>query len=234
MPMIADMSSMRSIVLVAVVLACNTDSSDSTSTTGTTGASTTKPGPTTADATSAPTTSGAATATTGASAPGETVPTSEPMTTEGSLDTTGLVATGGPPPSVDLPPPPAEGDYAARVIPGDPARLSVRKADMDSDLCATITFVGPADGSPLEYDVQLPATWFVQGALIHQGAADCLGFAGFPDEPIMAYAGNGAATWAGACPATIDIDVTLVFPQELPWVPVEVLLQASAVPVTGC
>jgi hypothetical protein len=182
---------------------------------------------TTEDATSAPTTA--------ASTSGETGATSESMTTGGSPDTTGPVATGEePPPSVDLPPPPPEGDYAARTIPGDPARLSVRKADKDSDLCTTITFRSPADGSPLEYDVQLPATWFVQGALIHQGAADCLGFAGFPDEPVMAYAGNGTATWVGACPATLDIDVTLVFQQELPWVPVEVLLQESAVPVTGC
>lgn len=233
-PMIGIMSSVRPLVFIALLLACNTDGSDTTTTTtGITGVSsaTMTAGPTsvaTDDVTSAPTTGGAATATTGA--------TSEPMTTsEDSLDTTGLVATGeDPPPSVDLPPPPPEGDYAALVIPGDPVRLSVRKADKDNDTCTTITFLSPADGSPLEYDVQLPATWFAQGALIHQGAAGCLTFEGFPVEPVMAYSGNGSATWNGACPATVDIDVTLAFQQELPWVPVEVLLQEPAVPATGC
>ncbi|HEY0136760.1 MAG TPA: hypothetical protein VGB85_21910, partial [Nannocystis sp.] len=194
------MPSVRPLVIAALLLACNTDGSDdTTTTTGITGVSTatmTSPTGNATDAmTSAPTTSGAATATTGASAPGETGMTGEPVTTDDSLNTTGLVATSeDPPPSVDLPPPPPEGDYAAQVIPGDPTRLSVRKADKDNDLCTMITFLSPAEGSPLEYDVQLPATWFVQGALVQQGAAGCLTFEGFVEEPIVAYSGNGTAT----------------------------------------
>ena len=240
MPNIGIMTAMRPLVLVALVLACNTDGSDdTTTTTGITGVSTASmSNPTTvaSDAmTSAPTTSGAATATTGASAPGETGMTSEPMTTDDSFNTTGTVVTGeDPPPSVDLPPPPPEGDYAALVIPGDPTRLSVRKADKDNDVCTAITFLSPAEGSPLEYDVQLPAMWFVQGALVHQGTTGCLTFEGFPEEPIFAYSGNGTATWDGACPAAINIDVTLAFQQDQPWIPVEVLLQDPAVPATGC
>ena len=246
--MIANMPRVRPFVIVALLLACNTDSSDDTTSTtmGITSVSsaatmTSPTGVATDMATSTPTTSGAATATTGASAPGETGETGEtgvtgePVTTDDSLNTTGLVATSeDPPPSVDLPPPPPEGDYAALVIPGDPTRLSVRKADKDNDLCTTVTFLSPADGSPLEYDVQLPAMWFVQGALVHQGAAGCLTFEGFPEEPVVAYSGNGTATWAGACPATVNIDVTLAFQQDQPWIPVEVLLQDPAVPATGC
>lgn len=132
-------------------------------------------------------------------------------------------------------PPPPTGDYAAQYYAGDPARLSVRKADATSGTCVTFTFLAPAESSPLEYDVALPMPWKVQGALVHEGVADCLAFAGFPGEPVMALSGNGAATWAGAgCPATLDIDALLAFPQDQAWLPAEVLLQQTAVPVTGC
>ncbi len=224
-------------VSVVLFLACSPDDSDTNPTTtgitGVTSAGTVNPATTVAtdDATG----TGDPPVTTSASTPGETSNASSELTTAEPDDTTGVIATSEePPPSVDLPPPPPEGDYAAMVIPGDPVRLSVRKADKDNDLCTTVTFLSPADGSPLEYDVQLPAEWFVQGALIHQGAAGCLTFEGFPGEPVVAYSGNGSATWAGACPATIDINVTLAFQQDQPWIPVEVLLQDPAVPTSGC
>lgn len=149
--------------------------------------------------------------------------------------TTIPMGTSDDPISTDLPPPEPEGDYAAAYFPGEPNRLSVRKADKDNDLCTTLTFLGPAEEGPIEYDVTLPATWKVQGALVHQGATGCLSFEGFAGEPVMAYSGNGSATWVGAgCPATIDVDVLLAFSQDFPWVPVEVLLQSTAVPVQGC
>jgi len=235
------MTCVRLAVFAALVLACNPDDSErTTSSSGITGVSSATAASMTAasmtaatttvatdDATSSPT----STAATGAS----TSNASSELTTAEPDDTTGVIATSEePPPSVDLPPPPPEGDYAAMVIPGDPVRLSVRKADKDNDLCTTISFLSPADGSPLEYDVQLPAEWFVQGALIHQGAAGCLTFDGFPGEPVVAYSGNGSATWAGACPATVDVSVTLAFQQEQPWIPAEVLLQDLAVPTSGC
>lgn len=237
------MTYVRLAVFAALVLACSPDDSDGRTTTGVsiTGVSTATMTATmtaatttaaTDDATSTPTSTAA---TTGGPNPGETSNATSELTTAEPEDTTGVIATSEePPPSVDLPPPPPEGDYAAMVFPGDPTRISVRKADNDNDLCTTITFLSPGEGSPLEYDVQLPAMWFVQGAVIHQGAAGCLGFEGPPGEPVVAYSGNGTATWAGACPATVDIDVTLAFEQEQPWVPVEVLLQDAAVPASGC
>ena len=232
------MIAVRLAVFAALIVACNPDDSErTTSSSGITGISTatmTAASMTAAtttvatdDATSSPTST--------ATNPGETSNASSELTTAEPDDTTGVIATSEePPPSVDLPPPPPEGDYAAMVIPGDPVRLSVRKADKVKDLCTTLNFLSPADGSPLEYDVQLPAEWFVEGALIHQGAAGCLTFEGFPGEPVVAYSGNGSATWAGACPATVDVNVTLAFQQEQPWIPVEVLLQDPAVPTSGC
>jgi len=226
------MTCVRLAVFAALVLACNPDDSErTTSSSGITGVSSATAASMTAATTTGATDDATSTAATGAS----TSNASSELTTAEPDDTTGVIATSEePPPSVDLPPPPPEGDYAAMVIPGDPVRLSVRKADQDNDLCTTISFLSPADGSPLEYDVQLPAEWFVQGALIHQGAAGCLTFEGFPGEPVVAYSGNGSATWAGACPATVDINVTLAFQQEQPWIPAEVLLQDPAVPTSGC
>jgi hypothetical protein len=50
----------------------------------------------------------------------------------------------------------------------------------------------------------------------------------------MAVSGDGSASWAGACPNSLAVDLTVNFPPEQPWVPAAVLLQAPAVPVTGC
>lgn len=149
----------------------------------------------------------------------------------GGEPTTGAVETGV---GSTGPDPPATGEYAASYIAGEQNRLSVRKADLTNDWCVTFTLVAPQDMGPLEYDVMLPATWRVQSALIHQGAKDCLSFAGFPVEPIMAVSGDGSASWAGACPNSLAVDLTVNFPPEQPWVPAAVLLQAPAVPVTGC
>ncbi len=157
----------------------------------------------------------------------------DPPDVTGDPSATSTPATGDPIDSSTTHDPPPEGDYAASYIAGDPNRISVRK--VEGDLCITLTFLGPSDSSPLEYEVSLPATWQVQGALIHQGAADCLSFEGFPGEPIMAVSGNGSATWAGAgCPATLDVDVLLAFPQDQPWLPAEVLMQSTGVAVQDC
>lgn len=180
-------------------------------------------GPTTGtDATTAPGTDGAATDSTDTTVAGSGT-SSGPLTGPGE---TGVAAT-------DFDPPPT-GEYAASHIPGEQNHLSVRKADLAGDWCATITFVAPQEMGPLEYEVMLPTTWRVKSALIHQGAADCLDFAGFPAEPIMALSGNGSATWTGACPATLGIDLVIAFPPEQPWAPPEVLLQAQDIAVSGC
>lgn len=221
----------RGLPAAALLLACSTDGERDpgtvTNLTGITSAST--PG----TSITSPTTGTGATA-------GMTAGMADATGSVGTTDA-GTVTEGGPATgpgetgvgTTDFDPPPT-GDYAASYIAGDPNHLSVRKANLEGDWCATITFVAPQDMGPLEYDVTLPATWRVQSALIHQGAADCLSFQGFPGEPIMALSGTGTASWAGACPATLAIDLTIAFPLEQPWVPPEVLLQAQSVAVAGC
>ncbi len=220
---------------VALLLACNPDgdrdTTNATSLPGITSAASTPglmTGTSDADPGSGGTTTtetpGSAAAATGGD-PSDTNPA--PVTDSGpASDDTGVGTT-------NFDPPPT-GDYAAIFIPGEQNRISVRKANAEGDWCATITFVAPQEMGPLEYDITLPATWKVQSALIHQGAADCLSFAGFPAEPIMAISGNGAASWAGACPAALDVDLTVAFPPEQPWAPPEVLLQSKAIAVSGC
>lgn len=241
------MSVSRVLFAVLCIAACGTDSDDASTTTpvtitGVTGVTVTASGSATMTATGTDT---------GAPTGGETgdVGTGTPVTGDATMPPVGTTAVDSDPgdsgfmtsTTVDPltgtsgEPPPPEGNYAAQYIAGDPARLSVRKADPDGDTCVTFTFLSPADGGPLEYDMTLPMPWKVQGALIHQGAADCLSFAGFASEPVMALSGNGAATWAGpACPATLDIDALLAFPQDQPWLPAEVLLQDTGIAVSGC
>ncbi|MBA3549443.1 MAG: hypothetical protein H0T76_23455 [Nannocystis sp.] len=228
---------------MALLLACGTDgehdTNNATSLPGITSAAST-PGPTTGTSDAGPGSSGAGPGSSGAattdvsgstgpggtSGPGDPSDTL-PVTDSGpATDDTGVGTT-------NFDPPPA-GDYAATYIPGEQNRISVRKANLADDWCATITFVAPQEMGPLEYDITLPATWRVQSALIHQGAADCLSFVGFPGEPIMAISGNGTASWAGACPTALDVDLTVAFPPEQPWAPPEVLLQSKAVAVSGC
>ena len=231
----------RLALLVALGLtACSEDSRDTgdttpvtvTGVTGVTGnpqTGATGTGTTGADDTGTPTTGGGETGEATMAPVGTTAVDSDGGSSGFMTSTTVDPVTGT---TGELPPP--TGDYAAQYIAGDPARLSVRKADAITDTCVTLTFLAPADSSPLEYDVTLPMSWHVQGALIHQGAADCLAFAGFPGEPVMALSGNGSGAWAAGCPATLDLDVLLAFPQDQAWLPAEVLLQDAAVPVTGC
>lgn len=152
-------------------------------------------------------------------------PTSEPGTGPTPSDFGGGTTMFDPPPA---------GDYAAIFIVGDLNRISVRKADVMADWCATITFVSTPDMGPIEYDVTgQPADWKVQGALIHKGAADCLKFEGFPEEPVMAVSGSGTASWAGDCPAALGLDVTIVYPPD-PNFPPEVLMQTQDLAVGSC
>lgn len=240
-PGIMPCPAVRCCLAVSLLLACGDDGPRETgSATGLTGiTSATTPG--SASDPTAPTTGGSATngttdatgATGTTGAPGMSATTdgtaTDPLTGDGPASGPGETGVG----TTDFDPPPT-GEYAAQHVPGEQNRVIVRKASVEGDWCATVTFVSPQDMGPLEFDVALPATWRVQSALIHKGAADCLAFAGFPDEPIMAVSGNGEASWAGACPGTLAIDLTLAFPPEQPWVPPAALLQARAVAVAGC
>lgn len=235
--------SLRPVLLAALVAACgdDSDSSDVSS-----GGIVTLPNLTTAPGTTATTTptSGPEDSSGGDTTGDPSGTTGEPATTTSpgtaSTTSTTTTTTSGPGtttsdnPETTGPPPQPEGDYAAQFIPGEPNRISVRKADKMLDHCTTLIFVGPAEMSPLEYDVMLPDTWKVQGALVHKGAAGCLEFTGFPEEPLMAISGNGAATWSGACPKALDVDVLLAFPEGEQWVAAMELLQEKAVTVGGC
>jgi hypothetical protein len=241
--------SLRPAVLAALVAACGDDSNSSDTLTSsgivtlppltsapgtgdatavTTGPESSSDGGTTGDSSDA--TGGPATTT----SPGTATTNSATTTTTTAGTTTAPGTTTSDNPETTGPPPDPVGDYAAEFIPGDPNRISVRKADKTLDHCTTLILVGPADSSPLEYDVKLPDTWKVQGALVHQGAAGCLDFSGFPQEPIMAISGNGSASFTGACPKTLDVDVLLAFPEGEPWVAAMELMQEQAISVMGC
>lgn len=221
----------RCFTAAALLLACGTDSerdpatgtSPTSITSATTPGTASDPGPTTGTGDTVDPETAGMTGLTGMSGATDSVATTTGVTGPGE---TGVGTT-------DFDPPPT-GEYAANYIAGEQNHLSVRKANLEQDWCATIIFVAPQDMGPLEYDVALPATWRVKTALIHQGAADCLAFTGFPGEPIMATSGTGTATWAGGCPDSLAIDITLAFPPEQPWAPPEVLLQSPAVAVGGC
>lgn len=234
---------LRSAVLAALLAACgdDSDSDDVSSASGIV----TLPNLTTAPGTSATTLTSGGDDSSGGGTTGEPPdPTGGPATTTSpgtaTSTSTSTTTTSGPStttsddPDTTGPPPQPEGDYAAQFIPGEPNRISVRKADKRLDHCTTLIFVGPAEVSPLEYDVMLPATWKVQGALVHKGAAGCLEFSGFPEEPIMAVSGNGKASWSGACPKTLDVDVLLAFPEGEAWIAAMELMQDAGVTVGGC
>jgi hypothetical protein len=224
------------VLAATLLLACNPDETGPTTTSVTNITSASLTGVGSSSSSSGPGGVTGDPASTDTDAPTTTNPqttTNDPPDVTGDPPATTGPATGDPLDSSTTHDPPAEGDYAAAYIAGDPNRISVRK--VEADLCITLTFLGPSDNNPLEYEITLPPTWKVQGALIHQGAADCLSFEGFPEEPVMALSGNGSATWAGAgCPPTLDIDVVLAFPQDQPWLPAEVLLQSTGVPVQDC
>lgn len=227
----------RALLAILGLAACGNDTNSTSGTTPVTSITSATLDPPSSSSGGVVTTGDTSAPTTGTDDPGETTNPPIDTTADDSLGTSGMMTstTVDPVSSTTGEPPPPEGDYAAMYIAGDPARLSVRKADKDKNTCATLTFLAPADSSPLEYDVTLPAPWKVQGALIHQGAADCLAFSGFPEEPVDALSGNGSATWAGmGCPPSVDLDVLLAYPQDQPWLPAEVLMQQMAVPVSGC
>jgi hypothetical protein len=234
---------LRPALLAALVAACGDDSDSSDVSSGS--GIVTLPNLTTAPGTTATTTptSGPEDSSGGDATGDPPDMTGEPATTTSpgtATSTTTTTTTSGPgtttsdDPDTTGPPPQPEGDYAAQFIAGEPNRISVRKADKMLDHCTTLIFVGPAEMSPLEYEVMLPDTWRVQGALVHKGAGGCLDFSGFPEEPIMAVSGNGTSTWSGACPKTLDVDVLLAFPEGEAWIAAMELLQEKAITVGGC
>lgn len=224
--------------VLSAILACtgrpvgDTDGSTSSaaSTAGTDPGSTsgTSTGSVSVTTTGAPTTGPASTTLAGTTEdPGTTdgPATTDLSATSSSSATTGTTdasTTGGP------------GDvaYAAQYYAGGLDRIFIRQADPGADLCTQLTLVWPGMPGP---DLTLPDQWGVENTLIVQGTADCLDL----NQPLMNAVSSdlaqGTATWdPGFCPKTLDLDVTLPFPKDQPWVPAQVVMQAAALPVQGC
>lgn len=198
----------------------STGSAGTTSTGTTTGVTT---GSTGGETTSGETTTGGTTSTTSGETTGTTGTTGEASSSEEG-SSTGETTGGG------------EEMYAAMYFAGGLDRILVRKANMAEDLCTSIMFVWPSDGDPPGFAVGLPAMWGVQSGTIHQGAAGCLQFMPPPMATEFAETGLGSATWEPnlGCPPTLDIDLSLGFAVNMPWVPDQDILQATEIPVQGC
>lgn len=116
-------------------------------------------------------------------------------------------------------------------------RIRVRRQDVAGDVCVTVVFVFQDGGSPSGLMVDLPGLWGVESAGIREGAALCLEDQAVPGDTAQAGPETmGTAAWTPevGCPATIDLDMTLVFAAQAPWVPAAVVLDRTGLPVEGC
>lgn len=193
---------------------------------------------TTADATTDDTSTSPGTATTNPPTT-STATTSEPATTTepaGTTDPGTNTATTGEPGTTDETATDGAPDVAFDAIfwAGGLDHLEVRMADLKDDRCISIQFARPGDvATP---DLELPHDWWYQGALIAEGAADCLDFAAPLPAPVAAETIAGTATWdiLPFCPPFIAIDVVLGFPQDQAWVPAEVTVAAPFIILERC
>ena len=190
-----------------------------TTTTATTSTSDTGDVPTSplSSDTTPPTTTGDTTGTTG-----DTTGTTGDTTTTG---TTGDSTTGDP-----------DVQYAAFFFAGGLDHVMIHKADFANDRCTTLHIARPTMGDPI-FAITIPDEWGPQSATVTLGTIGCL--EGMPVDPgVAATTGVGAILWPPdpmqLCPQQIDLDLTLEFPQELPWVPAKDALQISNLPVQGC
>jgi hypothetical protein len=207
-------------------------SSSSASTTGTATSTSASTGTSTDDPTTTAASTITGTATTATTTTTTTTTTGEVTTSTGELTTEGpgttLVTTTGTTGE------PGEGEYAAMFWSGGLNHIIVRKRDLNADLCAVIGFAWPTDAPP---ELTLPDQWGLQFAQIGQGAATCFDdLLGPLDGGVNATAAQGTAAWdeQALCPPLIDIDVTLTFPQDQPWVPADDHLAALQIATQGC
>jgi hypothetical protein len=126
--------------------------------------------------------------------------------------------------------------YAAFFFAGGLDHVMIHKADFANDRCTTLHIARPTMGDPI-FAITIPDEWGPQSATVTMGTAGCL--EGMPVDPgVAATTGVGAILWPPdpmqLCPQQIDLDLTLEFPQDLPWVPAKDALQISNLPVQGC
>lgn len=126
--------------------------------------------------------------------------------------------------------------YAAFFFAGGLDHILIHKADFTNDRCTTLHLARPTDGDP-SLAITVPDEWGPQNAGIVMGTAGCLdGMLG--DFGVAATAGAGVVAWPPdpmqLCPAAIDLDLSLDFPQDQPWVPAQEPLTIAGLPVQNC
>lgn len=126
--------------------------------------------------------------------------------------------------------------YGAFFFAGGLDHILIHKADFTHDRCTTLHLARPTDGDP-NLAITVPDEWGPQNAGIVMGTAGCLdGMLG--DFGVAATAGAGVVAWPPdpmqLCPAAIDLDLSLDFPQDQPWVPAQEPLTIAGLPVQNC
>jgi hypothetical protein len=113
-------------------------------------------------------------------------------------------------------------------------RFYVVKRDFTRNVCFGIGLAHPNDN--LQFAIALPDQWSVEALFAQPDAFGCPG-PGWPPDAVWATSGSGAVDWlgstAGALPCTLDVAVSMTFQPDLPWLPANELLTASALPVVG-
>lgn len=199
----------------------------------------TDPGTTATTGNSTTTSTTTATPTTTTTAP---TTTTEPIDSTGS--TTGEPTTGGTSTTTTATSNTSTGDtstgepvniaHAGQFWAGGLDHLDVRKADFDADLCIRVGFARPG-GAPSP-GLELPLDWWLQSAGISHGAAACFDFDAPQPDFIEAEQVTGTGAWdvRPFCPPTVDLDITLTFPQDQPQFPAEAIIFAAGIPIEGC
>jgi hypothetical protein len=131
---------------------------------------------------------------------------------------------------------PADEQYVAFYFAGGLDHLLIHKANILEDRCTIVHITHPGNQV---LDITVPEMWEVQSGVISEGIEGCLAMEGMPPgTPVAADAGTGAISWRTdpmqLCPVMVDVDISLKFPQDQPWVPAEELLKISGLPVEGC
>ncbi len=128
-------------------------------------------------------------------------------------------------------------EYAAFFGAGGLDHLLIHRADFLNDRCTSIHFAWPVDPMP-EFAITAPNGWNFVNAFVGAGTDGCLAGMPMADPVVGAIAGAGAGTWQQEpdmyCPLTLDLDVTLDFPPDQPWVPAQEQMLVTALPVQSC
>ena len=132
------------------------------------------------------------------------------------------------------------GTYTACALATALDRIVVFKRDEMRGLCFAFTLVHPASGGFPGFSVSTPPSWGVEGGWVSNEPNDCVPFPQSGAERAHATAGSGFATWPiddaapWQAPTSLEIDVTLTFPPDYPWVPPTERLTASGLDPTLC